>query len=75
MSITTVGFGDIVPKSHRDKLFTCVYLLFGVWVLGYAPYLTSTLPPNLPLTPTLTLALTLKKGARLRHRSDALLLR
>ena len=59
MSITTVGFGDIVPKSHRDKLFTCVYLLFGVWVLGYAPYLTSTLPPNLPLTPTLTLALTL----------------
>ena len=30
VSITTVGFGDIVPKSHRDKLFTCVYLLFGV---------------------------------------------
>tara|TARA_B100000795_G_scaffold202916_1_gene156628 strand:- start:407 stop:523 length:117 start_codon:yes stop_codon:yes gene_type:complete len=34
VSITTVGFGDIVPKTHRDKLFTCVYLLFGVWVLG-----------------------------------------
>ena len=60
MSITTVGFGDIVPKSHRDKLFTCVYLLFGVWVLGYTS-LTSTLPPNLPLTPTLTRDLTLKK--------------
>ncbi len=55
MSITTVGFGDMVPESHRDKLFTCVYLLFGVWVLGYTPSLTSTLPPNLPLPPAPTL--------------------
>ena len=74
VSITTVGFGDIVPKRKVDKLFVCFYLLFGVWVLGYTPSLTSTLPPNLPLHPVPTLALTLI-GARLRHRSDALLLR
>ena len=55
VSITTVGFGDMVPESHRDKLFTCVYLLFGVWVLGYTLSLTSTLPPNLPLPPAPTL--------------------
>ena len=34
VTVTTVGFGDFVPDTKRDKLFTCVYLLFGLWVLG-----------------------------------------
>ena len=29
VTITTVGYGDVVPTMHHDKLFTCVYLMFG----------------------------------------------
>lgn len=30
VSVTTVGYGDVVPRTQRDKLFTIVYVTFGI---------------------------------------------
>ncbi|KAJ8608764.1 hypothetical protein CTAYLR_007807 [Chrysophaeum taylorii] len=30
VSLTTVGYGDLVPTSQRDKLFTVVYITLGI---------------------------------------------
>ncbi|KAI0674561.1 hypothetical protein C8Q78DRAFT_1015567 [Trametes maxima] len=36
VSIETIGFGDIVPKSTGARVWTCVYILFGVINIGVA---------------------------------------
>jgi voltage-gated potassium channel Kch len=34
VAVTTVGFGDLVPTTDAAKLFTVVYVLAGIAVLG-----------------------------------------
>ena len=34
MSLATVGYGDVVPESDFAKLFTVVYVLAGIGILG-----------------------------------------
>ncbi|HRF28624.1 MAG TPA: potassium channel family protein [Candidatus Saccharibacteria bacterium] len=34
ITLTTVGYGDITPQTDIGKLFTCVYILSGIAVLG-----------------------------------------
>jgi hypothetical protein len=36
LTITTVGFGDLVPTSDGSKLFTIVYAFFGIGMVGTA---------------------------------------
>lgn len=36
VSIETIGFGDIVPRTTGARLFTCIYILFGVINIGVA---------------------------------------
>eukprot|EP00051_Salpingoeca_urceolata_P016439 m.217995 g.217995 ORF g.217995 m.217995 type:complete len:539 (-) comp18676_c0_seq6:131-1747(-) len=35
VSLSTVGFGDVRPKSDSSRLFTCFFVLFGSVVIGY----------------------------------------
>lgn len=35
VTLTTVGFGDIVPVSAAAKLFVCFYIVCGISALGY----------------------------------------
>ena len=39
-TVTTVGFGDVTPKSTHGRIFATFFMLFGVGVVLYA--LTST---------------------------------
>jgi len=34
VSLTTVGYGDLTPKTNFGKLFTCLYLLIGVAIIA-----------------------------------------
>jgi hypothetical protein len=34
-SLTTVGFGDFVPKSDSERIFISFGLLFGVAIFSY----------------------------------------
>jgi len=34
-TISTVGYGDIVPKTHAGRLFTCVFIIVGVGMAYY----------------------------------------
>jgi len=35
MSITTIGYGDIVPKTRNEKIFVMVLAVFAVDIFGY----------------------------------------
>lgn len=34
VSLTTVGYGDIVPTTDNGKLFVCFYLLAGIGIIA-----------------------------------------
>jgi voltage-gated potassium channel len=34
VTLTTVGYGDIVPHTPAGKLFTTVYILVGIGIFG-----------------------------------------
>ncbi|KAI0790498.1 hypothetical protein C8Q75DRAFT_806406 [Abortiporus biennis] len=34
VTIETIGFGDITPLSTGDRIFTCFYLVFGIFLIG-----------------------------------------
>jgi len=34
VTATTVGFGDITPETDEAKLFTVVYIIFGISIIG-----------------------------------------
>jgi voltage-gated potassium channel Kch len=33
IAVTTVGFGDLVPSTDTSKLFTVVYVLWGISII------------------------------------------
>jgi len=35
VTISTVGYGDIVPKTHAGRLFTCIFIIIGVGMAYY----------------------------------------
>ncbi|EGD74790.1 hypothetical protein PTSG_07023 [Salpingoeca rosetta] len=35
VTLSTVGYGDVHPEQQKSKLFTSVFILFGVIVVGY----------------------------------------
>jgi len=35
MSLTTVGYGDLVPTTDGSKIFTSIYSIFGIGVMLY----------------------------------------
>ncbi|MBW3021113.1 potassium channel family protein [Candidatus Woesearchaeota archaeon] len=35
MTITTVGYGDLVPTTTHSKLFTAFYAMFGITLMLY----------------------------------------
>jgi len=40
VTLATVGYGDITPKTDAGKLFTCFYILIGVGIIGALVNLT-----------------------------------
>lgn len=34
-TLSTVGFGDMTPRSDYERLITCMVLLLGVSLFGY----------------------------------------
>jgi hypothetical protein len=34
VTATTVGFGDLTPATDAAKLFTVVYIIFGISIIG-----------------------------------------
>ncbi len=40
VTIETIGFGDITPKSTGARVFTCIYMAFGILNVGIAVAMT-----------------------------------
>ena len=34
ITLATVGYGDIVPHTTAGKLFTCLYVIVGIAIIG-----------------------------------------
>ncbi|MBX4201568.1 potassium channel family protein [Candidatus Saccharibacteria bacterium] len=34
VTLTTIGYGDIVPVTNNEKLFTTVYILIGLGIMA-----------------------------------------
>jgi len=61
MTLTTVGYGDFSPTTDASKLFTAVYVLFGVYLMFYTlmfftRYYVERRRPNIKKAVTQTLA-------------------
>lgn len=41
-TVATVGLGDITPKTTGEKIYVCIFILFGVWVYTNTISLFST---------------------------------
>ena len=41
-TVATVGLGDITPKTTGEKVYVCIFILFGVWVYTNTISLFST---------------------------------
>ena len=35
ITLTTIGYGDIVPKTNVGKIFTSFYALIGIGIIGF----------------------------------------
>lgn len=35
ITLTTIGYGDIVPKTDFGKIFTSFYALIGIGIIGF----------------------------------------
>jgi len=35
ITLTTIGYGDIVPKTDVGKIFTSFYALIGIGIIGF----------------------------------------
>lgn len=35
ITLTTIGYGDIVPKTNPGKIFTSFYALIGIGIIGF----------------------------------------
>lgn len=42
VALSTIGFGDLVPSSEASRLFTALYALVGVGIIGTAIHLVVT---------------------------------
>jgi voltage-gated potassium channel Kch len=53
VTLATIGYGDLAPRTDAGKAFTVLYVLLGIGIVGgfltvlaRAPYLRGSLPAN-----------------------------